>query len=166
MRVDARKLTEAMSAIEALIKQEPRHGSSAFLEGPGAGGARSIHGGDASLQRGRSASIPARSRRVSTLRDSSSSAASRQPLEQSRTRSSNLRPATPRPVSRSSRRIAHRGSGRPPIEQIADLARAYPDWIPVHIEASRLAIAQSNWSAARNALDRMEALDPDSQGSL
>ena len=47
--------------------------------------------------------------------------------------------------------------------QIADLARSYPDWSPVHYEAARLAIFQSDWPTARKALDRLEALDANSR---
>ena len=47
--------------------------------------------------------------------------------------------------------------------QIADLARSYPDWSPVHYEAARLAIFQSDWPTARKALDRIEALDANSR---
>ncbi len=148
---DARKLTEAMSAIEALIKQYPRLAQAHFLNGRVLLELGRFTRGEPKPSTRWSSSIRGRSRRVCTSRDCSFSTTRRRPPDKSRTRSSSLRPATPRPVWRSFEADRASGELAAANRQIADLARAYPDWSPVHYEAARLAIVQSDWPTARES---------------
>ena len=122
---DARKLTEAMSARRCPDHAISSTGSSAFLERTGAAGAWSFQRGSQGLQRGgrpQSAGGPG----ASVPRATCSSSTTRwRPPDRSRTRSSSLRPATPRPVWQSFRRIACRENWRPPI----DRSPTWPDRI-------------------------------------
>ena len=159
---DARKLTEAMSAIEALTTQYPRLAQAHFLKG------RVL------LELGRFSEAAKAFNEVVVLNPRAVPAR----LYLARLQLLDNKVATARqianevlvlapgnPAARLAIVQADRASGELAAanRQIADLARSYPDWSPVHYEAARLAIFQSDWPTAQKALDRIEALDADSR---
>ena len=162
---DARKLTEAMSAIEALTTQYPQLAQAHFLKG------RVL------LELGRFSeaakafnevvvlnprAVPARLYLARLQLLDNKAATARQIANEV------LQLAPGNPAARLAIVQADRASGELAAanRQVADLARSYPDWSPVHYEAARLAIFQSDWPTAQKALDRLEALDAELEGSF
>ena len=154
---DARKLTEAMSAIEALIKQYPRLAQAHFLQGRVLLELGRFTRGEPKPSTRWSPSIPGRSRRVSTSRDCSSSATRWRAARQIANEVLQLAPGNP--AARLAIVETDRASGEwaAANRQIADLVRSYPDWSPVHYEAARLASLRNRtgrrrgkrWTASR-----------------
>ncbi len=59
------------------------------------------------------------------------------------------------------------GRDQPAADRLlGELVKNYPDWAAVHIQAARQAVSRSDWTRARQALDRLEVLMPGSQETL
>jgi tetratricopeptide (TPR) repeat protein len=162
LAIDDRKLTEAKSAIDALIKQSPRLAQAHFLNGRVLlelgrfGDAAKAFSEVVALN---PRAVPARLHLARLQLLENKVPAARQMASEV------LQLAPGNPAARLVIVQADRASGdlAAANRQIADLARSFPDWSPVHSEAARLAIFQSDWTTAGKALDRLEALDANSR---
>jgi tetratricopeptide (TPR) repeat protein len=159
---DARKLTEALSALEHLTTQYPRLAAAHFLNG------RVL------VELGRFSEAAKAFNEVVTINPRAVPARlylarlellNNQAANARQIANEVLKLAPGNPAARLAIVQADRVSGKlaDANRQIADLARSYPDWPPVHYEAARLAIFQSDWPTAGKALDRIEALEANSR---
>jgi tetratricopeptide (TPR) repeat protein len=162
LALDAHKLTEAQSAIEVLLKQEPQSSQAHFLKGRVLLDLGRFTEATASFNESVRLNPRAVTARLYLARLQLLGGKSE---EARRIANEVLQLAPGNPAARlvivQADHIA--GNLAAANRAIADIAKAFPDWAAVYIEAARLAIAQSNWTAARTALDRLEALDAGSR---
>ena len=161
MLLDDRKLTEALAASDALIQRYGRLAQGHFLRGRvlsqlGQYGEAESAFREVVKLNPRAVIAHLYLARLSLLKNNVA--------EARQAASAVLRLAPGNPAARLVLAEAEHASGNLAAanRQIADLGGTYPDWRPVQVEASRLAVAQSDWAAASKALDRMEALQPGS----
>ena len=162
LAIDAHKLTDAMSAIDAVINQDPQQAQAHFLKGRvlmelGRFDEAATAFNEAITRNPRAVLARLYLAKLQLL--------DKNPATARQIASEVVRLAPGNPAARLVIVQADRASGdlKAANRQIADLARAYPDWIPVQSEAAHLAILQSDWPTAQKALDRLEGLDAKSK---